>query len=352
MRAQGFVAAQDRFFEMDVRRHVTAGRLSELFGEDGLETDKYIRTMGWRRVAEEEWALLDPETRDALSAYAEGVNAYLEQNGPTRARGRVHDPRPDRPRLRAGAVGARRLAGLAQGDGVGPARQHGRRDRAGAGQPRPHARGDRRALPGVRHRGAPADRRHRAGSWTACSSRTPPATPPATRAARRTTPTPSRPWPSCRRAWTGCPELLGRGDGIGSNSWVVDGEHSSTGQPLLANDPHLGISQPGIWMQMGLHCREITADCTLDVSGFTFSGVPGVIIGHNADIAWGFTNLGPDVTDLYLERIEGDELDPGRRGQAARRCAPRRSRSATARTSPCTSARPRTGRSSATSPRS
>ena len=81
MRAQGFVAAQDRFFEMDVRRHVTAGRLAELFGEDGLETDKYIRTMGWRRVAEEEWALLDTETRDALAAYADGVNAYLEQNG-------------------------------------------------------------------------------------------------------------------------------------------------------------------------------------------------------------------------------------------------------------------------------
>ena len=99
--------------------------------------------------------------------------------------------------------------------------------------------------------------------------------------------------------------MLGRGDGIGSNSWVVDGEHSSTGLPLLANDPHLGISQPGIWMQMGLHCRELSADCTLESSGFTFAGVPGVIIGHNADIAWGFTNLSPDVTDLYLEQIEG-----------------------------------------------
>ena len=77
------MAAQDRFFEMDVRRHVTSGRLSELFGADALETDKYIRTMGWRRVAEAEWALLETETREALSAYAEGVNAYLEQNGTT-----------------------------------------------------------------------------------------------------------------------------------------------------------------------------------------------------------------------------------------------------------------------------
>ena len=141
------------------------------------------------------------------------------------------------------------------------------------------------------------------------------------------------------------PELLGRGDGIGTNSWVVDGEHSSTGQPLLANDPHLGISQPGIWMQMGLHCREITTDCTLDVSGFTFSGVPGVIIGHNADIAWGFTNLGPDVTDLYLEQTEGDDhWIQRRRGGAAARCAPRRSRSAARTTSRCACARPCTGR--------
>ena len=96
-----------------------------------------------------------------------------------------------------------------------------------------------------------------------------------------------------------------RGDGLGSNSWVVDGDHSATGKPLLANDPHLGISMPGVWYQVGLHCREVTPDCALDVSGFSFSGVPGVVIGHNANVAWGFTNLGPDVTDLYLEKVAG-----------------------------------------------
>jgi penicillin amidase len=115
------------------------------------------------------------------------------------------------------------------------------------------------------------------------------------------------------------PAMLGRrsagpGQGVGSNSWVVDGEHSATGAPLLANDPHLGISLPGIWVQMGLHCRTVTEACPLDVAGFTFSGVPGVVIGHNADIAWGFTNLGPDVTDLFLERVEGDQyVHAGRR---------------------------------------
>jgi penicillin amidase len=101
------------------------------------------------------------------------------------------------------------------------------------------------------------------------------------------------------------PELMGQGQGIGSNGWVVDGEHSTTGEPILANDPHLSPSLPGIWHQMGLHCREVTEACPFDVAGFTFSGLPGVVVGHNQDIAWGITNLGPDVLDLYLERVEG-----------------------------------------------
>src|SRR5690606_9790792 len=81
--AQGYVHAQDRFFEMDYRRHVTAGRLSELVGEneDALAADRVIRTFGWRRVAEEEWSLLDPATRRYLEAYADGVNAYLADHG-------------------------------------------------------------------------------------------------------------------------------------------------------------------------------------------------------------------------------------------------------------------------------
>ena len=83
MFAQGFVHAQDRFFEMDFRRHVTAGRLSEIFGSDTLETDRFIRTMGWRRVAEREWALLEPATREALTSYAAGVNAYIADRSPS-----------------------------------------------------------------------------------------------------------------------------------------------------------------------------------------------------------------------------------------------------------------------------
>jgi penicillin amidase len=78
--------------------------------------------------------------------------------------------------------------------------------------------------------------------------------------------------------------------------------NTPSGKPILANDPHLSPTMPGIWYQMGLHCS-----CGYEVAGFTFSGVPGVIIGHNARVAWGFTNLDPDVTDLYLEFVQGDQ---------------------------------------------
>ena len=117
------------------------------------------------------------------------------------------------------------------------------------------------------------------------------------------------------------PELLGpEGGDLGSNSWVISGALTESGQPLLANDPHLGPAMPSIWTQMGLHCAEVRDDCAFDVSGYTFSGLPGVIIGHNDRIAWGFTNLGPDVADLFLERVDGDnyELDGAGAAHAAR----------------------------------
>src|SRR3954464_2995025 len=79
--AQGYVHAQDRFWEMDFRRHVTGGRLSELFGASQVPTDAFLRTLGWRRVAEQEWRLLSPATRGYLQAYADGVNAWIAGHG-------------------------------------------------------------------------------------------------------------------------------------------------------------------------------------------------------------------------------------------------------------------------------
>jgi penicillin amidase len=92
--------------------------------------------------------------------------------------------------------------------------------------------------------------------------------------------------------------------GIGSNDWVVGPEMSSTGGALLANDPHLGISMPSIWFINGLHCRTVSEACPFDVAGVSFPGVPGVVLGHNARIAWGATNIDPDVQDLVIEAVD------------------------------------------------
>jgi penicillin amidase len=306
MRAQGYVHAQERFFEMDFRRHVTAGRLSEIFGEDTLETDKFIRTMGWRRVAEQEWALLEPATREALTAYAEGVNAYLAERSPSELAaeysilglgGLDYTPEEWEPVdslawLKAMAWDLRGNMD-AEVDRVLLSLDHTDDEIAQLWPDYPFDE-----HPPIVEGGGVVDdvfEQNATGNGTRNPRR--PAYPRAVVDALE----------RVQERVAAVPDLVGKGRGIGSNSWVVDGEHSATGMPLLANDPHLGISQPGIWMQMGLHCREQTADCTLDTSGFTFSGVPGVIIGHNADIAWGFTNLGPDVTDLYLEQTEGDD---------------------------------------------
>ncbi len=322
MYAQGYVHAQERFFEMDVRRHATAGRLAELFGEDAVESDVYVRTMGWRRVAERELPLLTPDTRVALDSYAKGVNAYLAGKGASQvsleyavldAGGLDYRPEPwsaidslawlkamawdlrgnmqdeiDRT-LTIEAVGARRTAQLfpdypydentpivTQGKVVdGVFEQNATRT---------DTRNPTRPAPGRGLDDATATALERAvddGTGVAGLAR-------------------------LGQAMGRMPAWLGRGDGIGSNSWVVSGEHTTTGEPLLANDPHLGTSLPGVWVQVGLHCRTVGPHCPYDVAGFSFSGVPGVIIGHNADIAWGFTNLGPDVADLFVERLQGD----------------------------------------------
>ncbi|WP_343907107.1 penicillin acylase family protein [Nocardioides aquiterrae] len=304
MRAQGYVHAQERFFEMDVRRHATAGRLAEMFGSAALESDEYVRTMGWRRVAEQELALVSPETRAALTAYADGVNAYLDTHTPSEiaveytvlnAGGLGYEPEPWTPVdslawLKAMAWDLRGNM-TDEIDRVLALAGHSAREVAQLYPPY-----DYDAHRPIVGQGAVVD-----GVFEQD------ATAPGTRNPRRPAYTADMrgALARLRAGLQDLPPLLGHGDGLGSNSWVVSGDHTDTGGPLLANDPHLGVSVPGVWMQMGLHCREVTEDCPLDVAGFTFSGVPGVIIGHNRDIAWGFTNLGPDVSDLYLEKVEG-----------------------------------------------
>lgn len=307
MRAQGYVQAQDRFFEMDTRRHITAGRLAELVGEPGVETDRVIRTMGWRRVAEQELPMLKPETRRAIAAYTDGVNAWIEDKGSPSSMAFEYtvlslslpeyrvEPWTSVDSLAWLKAMAWDLRGNYTGELTRAALQ-GRVSDSMLAELYPTYPASEHApiLSGKDWR--PSGAKGAQPASPSAPAHSAPAHPGATTALLETA-----------AAVDAVPTLLGRGDGIGSNSWVVSGERSTTGSPLLANDPHLGVSMPGIWYQMGLHCREVTQACPLDVSGYTFAGVPGVIIGHNRDIAWGFTNLAPDVTDFYLEQITGDE---------------------------------------------
>ncbi|GAA1138188.1 penicillin acylase family protein [Ornithinicoccus hortensis] len=321
--AQGYVAAQDRFFQMDLRRHVTAGRLSELVGEAGVETDTVIRTMGWRRVAEAELPTLSPEARRYLQSYAAGVNAYLAER-----------PSPSQVGLEYVL-----LAQTAPGYSIEPwdevdslawlkAMAWDLRGNYTDELARARLAGDVSLnqltslypdYPFDQHDPILSDDEWKADLSQGGTAVTDPADEPTDDAttgdrggAVTPGPDPVRPknpvdLASLERtesALAAIPPLLSGDDGVGSNSWVVSGEHTESGLPLLANDPHLGVTQPGIWMQAGLHCREVSQACPFDVSGFTFAGFPGVVIGHNQNIAWGFTNLDPDVTDFYWEDIE------------------------------------------------
>jgi penicillin amidase len=310
--AQGYLHAQDRFFEMDYRRHVTSGRLAELVGDvpEAIEADMVIRTFGWRRVAEEEWHLVSPETRAHLQAYAEGVNAYLESRDPEQLaleytvlglRVPLTEPEPwdpvdslawlkamawdlrgnyDAELERALAYSTLGDAGLV--DELFP-------DYSVAGNEPILTNADR--ADGGADTSADTDAGERTGTRIAPEYGTS-AVGGALGAARR--------------ALDAVPVLVGRGEGTGSNSWVVSGEHTVSGAPMLANDPHLTLGAPSTWAQAGLHCETVSDECPFDVAGFGFAGFPGIVIGHNGQLAWGLTNMGADVTDFFIERVRDD----------------------------------------------
>nr|WP_210728448.1 penicillin acylase family protein [Cellulomonas septica] len=301
-RAQGYVSAQDRFFEMDYRRHVTAGRLSELVGEneDALAADKVIRTFGWRHVAEQEWDVVEQSTRDALQAYADGVNAYLADRDPSQIAveytvlgARTSTPAPEKWDPVDSLAWLKALAWDLRGNydrELARARTFASvQDVARVEQLFPAYPQD------VNQPILSAEQVGQGATTTAATTGLDLAGDDLQAALA-----------SAQRALDAVPHLVGDGEGVGSNSWVVSGRYTESGAPLLANDPHLGISAPGIWAQVGLRCAEVTAECPYDVTGFANAGMPGVVIGHNADLAWGLTNLGADVTDFFLEKVDDD----------------------------------------------
>ncbi|MCX4915266.1 MULTISPECIES: penicillin acylase family protein [unclassified Streptomyces] len=312
--AQGFVQAQDRFYEMDVRRHMTSGRLSEMFGKGQVKNDEFLRTLGWNRVAQKEYdTKLSASTKKYLQAYAKGVNAYLKgKDGKDisleyAALGFSNDYTPQQWTPVDSVAWLKAMAWDLRGNMQDEIDRSLMTSRLGPKQiadlypEYPYSRNKAIVQEGAYD------------SVTGTYARTGTASGASSTAGTGLTGNTEAP-AGFQSQLSGLYDVLDKvptavgvnGNGIGSNSWVVSGSHTITGKPLLANDPHLSASLPSVWYQMGLHCTALSAKCQYDVAGYTFAGMPGVVIGHNQDIAWGMTNSGVDVTDLYLEKITGE----------------------------------------------
>lgn len=272
--AQGYVHAQDRMWQMEFNRRIGSGTTSELLGNLTLGLDRFTRTMQVRRAAQRELEQLDDDSRAILQAYADGVNAYIADH-----RGRLGveftilgaEPAPWTPldTLTWGKVMALNLswnyimelvrARMIAGAGPDATRQL---------MP-PYAAGPPLRIP-------PGLDDYR---WLQ-----------------------QRPTAQVNQLSA----LLRHGYYLqGSNNWVVGGTRTSTGAPMLANDTHLSLSMPSVWYLNGLHGGRFNS------VGYTFPGVPLVVIGHNERVAWGVTDLPADVQDLYVEKLD-DPAHPTR----------------------------------------
>ncbi len=269
MFAQGYVVASERLWQMDLIRRLAGGRLAEVFGQDALKADRFFRTIGLAAAARHGYAELDARYRQILEAYAAGVNAYRQQ-----AEGRLpleyriagFTPAPWRPEdsLVIGEYMAWILSFNLREEltFLRLARRLGN-ERA------------RELFP--TDQGIPA-------------------------------PAPAAQLPVLSRAlidelesMLALPAQWGLLEpGPASNGWAVTGERTELGQALLANDPHLAPSMPGLWYELEI----LAAD--YHVAGVTLPGVPMVLIGHNEDLAWGFTTVMADTQDLFVERITPD----------------------------------------------
>src|SRR5882757_3196662 len=299
-RAQGYVQAQDRFYEMDVRRHLTSGRMSEMFGSEDVETDAFMRTLDLRGVAQKEWDTeLDASTKEYLQAYTDGVNAYLADHSGAAlsleyaALSLTGDYKPEKWTPVDSVAWLKAMAWDLRGnmqDEIDRALMTTRLSQTQISELYPAYPYDRN-LPVIDD---PGTVDQTTGAYEPATASQP----------QGLNSTIDSQLSGISQIIDQMPALLGpSSSGIGSNAWVVSGDLTTTGEPLLANDPHLAPQVPSLWYQMGLHCRTVSDACPYDVTGYTFSGMPGVVIGHNQDIAWGMTNMGADVTDLYLEKV-------------------------------------------------
>jgi penicillin amidase len=272
---QGYVTAQDRLFQMDLYRRAGEGRLAEVLGEPALDSDKQFRIFGLARVAAQELPLLRDETRENLTAYAEGVNKFLEGHGDSLPiEFVILGYRPERWSTLDSLVVAKLQAYDAANNLHQELLRAGLASRFGTGVLAT-------LMPDPSGHAASVDER----AWAAVAPYIAAGT--------------SQPGAAALSAF-----LPGAGDGTGSNCWALAGTRTSTGKPILAGDPHLAVRNPSIWYEIGLE------GAGYKLVGFSFAGIPGIVIGHNDRIAWTFTYAYTDTQDLFVERQ--DPTDPRR----------------------------------------
>ncbi|MGF1610442.1 MAG: penicillin acylase family protein [Kiloniellales bacterium] len=280
--ALGYVHAQDRLWQMDFTRRIGAGRLSEVVGEATIRTDQLMRTLGLYRVAEANLEHLTPQTRAALDAYAAGVNAFIEgHEGPWPPEFYLLRYRPEPWRPADSLVWGRLMALQLSGNWSDEVR---RLRLAGRLTPEQIA-----------------------FLWPSYPGDAPVAI--AGLAARYDGPAPLRLGELL--PWDWAPKDA-------SNAWVLAGSKTASGKPILANDPHLGLTAPGLWYLVRIETPELT------LAGASAPGVPFVLVGHNGDVAWGQTTTHGDTQDLFIEQIAPDTADSYVTPEGPRRFTTRR----------------------------
>jgi penicillin amidase len=254
----GYAHAQDRLWQMETARRFVQGRLAELFGSSAVGADTMMRAMDLYGAAQEAVKHLSPESRRVLQSYADGVNAYLKAHkGPWPIEFVLAGDTPPEPWVPADSIAvlkgmAMQLSGNAFSEAARAA-----------------------LIPVLGRRGVQ-------DFFVPFSDAPLPA------------------YLDTLYGTTQTGQAYAVPDTTASDNWAVDGAHSETGKPLLANDPHLGFSIPSVWYLAHLSFGDE------DAVGGTLAGIPAIIAGRNRHIAWGETNTGPDTQDLYLEKVNPD----------------------------------------------
>jgi len=287
--AQGYVTAQDRLWQMDGMRRYAAGELSEILGPDFIQHDREQRILGMRAAARKTVEVASPESRLHFEAYARGVTAFIESHRdhlPLEFRILQYQPRPWTPEDSA----------LIAGQMIQDLTHYGYRNaltrekilaRLG-----PALTADLYVNSSVHDH--PPTVSHRVARKSDSDDDDNDDSGPENSVVKNIQPAPAQEEVSE-------PSLL-----AGSNNWVISGAHTVSGKPLLANDMHLGHQMPNLWYEAHLKSGG------LDVAGVTLPGMPYVVMGHNQRIAWGFTNVGGTVEDVYIETFNaaGQFLTP------------------------------------------